>query len=102
LCMALFVRTEFLDAKLATDGRRGFFSARPWTCLMLFVLLGAANMVKGPLLAMLVVMPVVATFLIWDRDRVRIRRYVWFWGWAICGALAAAWPLAAWRTYPDV
>jgi 4-amino-4-deoxy-L-arabinose transferase-like glycosyltransferase len=101
-CMALFVRAEFVDQRIAEDRRANPFSTRPLVLLAFFTLLGLSNVIKSPLLGMLAVLPAVGCYLLWRCDARRILRYAWVWGWLGCLAIGAAWPLAAYYAYPDV
>ena len=101
-CMALFVRAEFVDQRTAEDRRTNPFSTRPLVVLAFFGLLGLSNAIKSPLFGMLVVLPAIGCYLLWRWDGRRMLRYVWVWGWLVCLAIGAAWPLAAYYAYPDV
>ena len=101
LAVALFVKLEFAGLDSAAESSAFFGRRSRWT-LLLFVALGATNLVKGLFFGTIMALVPIALFLIWNHDWQRIRRYVWFWGWLVFAAVAAAWPLAAYLRYPDV
>jgi 4-amino-4-deoxy-L-arabinose transferase-like glycosyltransferase len=102
LAIALFARLEFFQVPEAADGRNRFLGGRPRPVLAFFLSLGLTNLAKGVLFGPAMVLIPVAGFLAWNADRRQIVRYVWLWGWLLCIAIAAAWPIAAWLRYPDV
>jgi 4-amino-4-deoxy-L-arabinose transferase-like glycosyltransferase len=58
-----------------------------------FGLLGATSLVKGIGFGAVIVMSIVVTMLIWQRDSVTLRR-LWFpAGWLLAIAIASSWPL---------
>lgn len=101
LAVSLFVSMEFASGR-ERDVRVGFFGNRPWQVWAFFFVLGLMNIVKSPLLGAAVVVAPVGAFLLLSFDAQRIRRYVWFWGWLLFGALLVWWAILAVRRYPDV
>ena len=102
LAVSAFVWVEYVRADSAAPGSRNFFGARPWSLLLFFLALGATNLAKGIAFGTVMAAVSMATTLLWNRDFRRISFYCWFWGWLAYGAVALAWPLAAWLRYPDV
>ncbi len=102
LAIALFARIEFFAAPRGAAEDQRFLGGRPWPVLAFFAALGVTNLVKGLLFGPAMVLIPVCGFLAWNADRRQIARYMWLWGWLLCAAIAAAWPLAAWVRYPDV
>jgi 4-amino-4-deoxy-L-arabinose transferase-like glycosyltransferase len=101
VAFTLFISMEFASAK-RRDPRVGFFGNRPWQVWAFFFILGLMNIVKSPLLGAAVVVAPVGACLLLSRDPLRIRRYIWLWGWLIFAALLVWWTLAAIHRYPDV
>jgi len=107
LAVALFVRLEFAtsrdDEQLAEQGFiKSFFSGRRWDVLVFFIALGMTNLAKGLIFGTAMAMIPIGSFLLWNADLTRIRRYLWFWGWLAFAAVMFAWPLASYFRYPDV
>lgn len=100
LAIALFVKMEFTPR--AADRRVAFFGNRPWELWLFFIVLGAMNMIKSPLIGPIVVVPPIALFLLLSCDSLRIRRYLWLWGGLAALVLFRAWTQAAAHRYPDV
>ena len=44
----------------------------------------------------------VAGYLLWNRSRIQIQRYFWFWGFLIAAAVALAWPAVVIGRHPDI
>src|SRR5438445_1228679 len=101
IAMALVVKVEFGQSKLEDD-RWTVWGRRPWAMLAFFVMVGLTNLAKGPLMGMAVVLPVVGVYLLSNRDRGRMKRYVWLWGWLAMAAIALWWPWVVYRRYPNV
>lgn len=101
VALTLFISMEFASGK-ENDRRVGFFGNRPWQVWAFFFMLGLMNIVKSPLLGPAVVAGPVGAYLLLSRDLVRIRRYIWLWGWLLFGLLLVSWTLAARHYYPDV
>jgi 4-amino-4-deoxy-L-arabinose transferase-like glycosyltransferase len=84
----------------------GFFTLRPWPVMGFFVILGIANLTRGPLLAIIYggcPVAVYALICAWmQKSLAPISRYTWLWGWIALIALALAWPLYAMHVHPDV
>jgi 4-amino-4-deoxy-L-arabinose transferase-like glycosyltransferase len=99
--MALFVAIEF-DPRGRDDPRTSFAGPRPWRVMAFFLVLGASNMIKGPLVGAAVVCAPIGAFMLWERRRRSFLRYVWLPGWAVFGALAIAWTWAARRHFPEI
>ena len=60
---------------------------------MFFGLLGATSLVKGIGFGAVIVMSIVVAMLLWQRDRITLRR-LWFpAGWLLAVSLASSWPL---------
>ena len=58
-----------------------------------FGLLGATSLVKGIGFGAVIVLSIVAAMLLWQRDRITLRR-LWFpAGWLLAAVLASTWPL---------
>src|SRR5262249_24735254 len=60
---------------------------------LFFGLLGATSLVKGIGFGAAIVVAVVATTLLWQRDHLTFRRLCFPAGWLLALALASAWPL---------
>jgi 4-amino-4-deoxy-L-arabinose transferase-like glycosyltransferase len=60
---------------------------------MFFALLGATALVKGIGFGVAIVLPIVAAMLLWQRDRVTLRRLCFPAGWFLACSMALAWPL---------
>lgn len=101
VAFTLFVSMEFASGR-ERDARVGFLANRPWQVWAFFFILGLMNIVKSPLLGAAVVVAPVGAYLLLSGDWLRIRRYVWLWGWLIFAALLVWWTLAAIHRYPDV
>ncbi|MGC4031184.1 MAG: glycosyltransferase family 39 protein [Tepidisphaeraceae bacterium] len=104
--MALFVRARWpinaKDRPLPGNPLVSFLSLRPWHVTLSFVLLGLTNLVKGPLVGAMPVFATVGILVLLDRDWKTLRRIGWLWGGVIFLALTLAWPVWAWKHYPDV
>jgi 4-amino-4-deoxy-L-arabinose transferase-like glycosyltransferase len=112
--IAAFVRLEFAPfspsprwgegggASPPGEGRAGFFSRRPLLVAVFFALLGATNLAKGMIFGTAMAGIPIAGYLLWNRSRPQIRRYVWFWGFLIAAAVALAWPAAVIGRHPDI
>jgi 4-amino-4-deoxy-L-arabinose transferase-like glycosyltransferase len=101
VALTLFISMEFASGK-DPDARAGFFGNRPWQVWAFFFVLGLMNIVKSPLLGPAVVVGPVGAYLLLSGDWLRIRRYIWLWGWLMFGLLLISWTLAAVHRYPDV
>lgn len=102
IAMTIFARIELFSPHLSGDSRTDFCGTRPWPVMILFVVIGLTNLAKGPLLGVVIIAASIATCQLLSRDRRRMRRYVWLWGWLALIALTLAWPIAAYQRYPDV
>jgi 4-amino-4-deoxy-L-arabinose transferase-like glycosyltransferase len=100
--LACLVRAEFGAAPEERERPLGFLGNRPWPVWAFFVLLGLTNMTKGLIFGTLWVAVPAGTFLLWQGGLRGLRRYVWLWGWLAFVAVAVAWPVLAWRRYPDI
>jgi 4-amino-4-deoxy-L-arabinose transferase-like glycosyltransferase len=105
--IAVFVRLEFGSAPSPTpppggDGRIGLFSSRPLLVVLFFALLGATNLAKGVIFGTAMAAIPLAGYLLWNRSRIQIARYFWFWGFLIAAAVALAWPIAVIGQHPDI
>lgn len=101
VALTLFISMEFASGK-DRDARVGFLANRPWQVWAFFFVLGLMNIVKSPLLGPAVVVGPVGAYLLLSGDWLRIRRYVWLWGWLVFALLLVSWTLAAVYRYPDV
>jgi 4-amino-4-deoxy-L-arabinose transferase-like glycosyltransferase len=97
---SLFLRIQFV-AKL-DEGRTLPFGGRPAVIVLFFLLLGLTNWMKGPLFGMIFVLLPMAGYYTWNRDGRGLRPFAWFWGVILVGVLGAAWPVIAYRRYPDI
>jgi len=88
LAMALFVHLEFASGR-QWDRRVTFLGNRPWQVWGLFIVLGLSNLVKSPLLGVVVVAGPIGVFLLLNMQWPRLRRYVWETGWILCIVLSA-------------
>lgn len=113
LAMAIFVKLEFAGASgpvVTADENpsaspnifASFFGFRPPLVLLLFVVTGLTNLTKGPLLGVVIIASTIGLFQLLTLDRGRIMRYVWLLGWLVTILLTIAWPLAAYKQFPDV
>ncbi len=105
--VALFVKLEFGGShETAANSEPSqiprFFGERPLSVLAFFVVLGMTNLAKGLIFGTAMAVIPIGGYLIWNADLLRIRRYVWFWGWLAFAVVMLAWPLAAYWRYPDV
>ncbi|HUU21665.1 MAG TPA: phospholipid carrier-dependent glycosyltransferase [Phycisphaerae bacterium] len=101
--IALFVRAELSGGP--AEGPRPMehpLGRRPWAVLLLFVVLGLTNLAKGLAFGTAMALIPMAGFLLANRDRKGILRYLWVWGWAVFLLISLAWPLVAYLHYPDV
>ena len=82
-----------LDAAITAAGQR-FFEATA----------SAVGPIYSSLLALLLVMVGLAggTFLLWNRDRKAILRYVWCWGILLFAVVSCAWCWGVSREYPEM
>lgn len=101
IALTLFISMEFASGK-NRDSRVGFFGNRPWQVWAFFFLLGLMNIVKSPLLGPAVAAGPVGAYLLLSGDWLRIRRYLWLWGWLMFALVLVSWTLAAMYRYPDV
>jgi 4-amino-4-deoxy-L-arabinose transferase-like glycosyltransferase len=85
---------EMLAAAAERNDRPGGASPRWQRARWIFFgLLGATSLVKGIGFGAVIVMSIVAGMLLWQRDRIALRR-LWFpAGWLLAFALASSWPL---------
>lgn len=67
-----------------------------------FALLGATNLAKGVIFGTAMAAIPVAGYLLWNRSRIQLQRYFWFWGFLIAAAVALAWPIAVIGQHPDI
>jgi 4-amino-4-deoxy-L-arabinose transferase-like glycosyltransferase len=102
--LAVFVKLEFTThhSPLTTHHSPGFFASRPFLVAAFFALLGATNLAKGVIFGTAMAAIPVAGYLLWNRSRAQIRRYVWFWGWLLATGVALAWPTAVVARYPEI
>jgi 4-amino-4-deoxy-L-arabinose transferase-like glycosyltransferase len=102
--IAVFVRLEFALSPTLLPGGEGLnlFSRRPWLVVLFFVLLGATNLAKGMIFGTAMAALPIVGYLLWNRSRTQIWRYLWFWGFLIAAAVALAWPLAVVGRHPDI
>ena len=96
-CLVTWSLVAF-DAMLLADMEQGVESDRagPGPRLarwMFFTLLGAMALVKGIGFGAAIVIPVVASFLLWQRAGTTFRRLCFPAGWILAITLASAWPL---------
>jgi 4-amino-4-deoxy-L-arabinose transferase-like glycosyltransferase len=100
--LAFFARVELMaDWKSAAEPV-GMFARRSWPVLAFFVFLGLTNLAKGLIFGTLMVLVPVASFLLWNHDLARIRRYVSFWGLLIFLGISLAWPVAMYFSHPEI
>lgn len=100
--LAVFVRLELGLQAERPAASTGFFGRRTWLMAAFFALLGATNMAKGVIFGSVMAGLPVAGYLLWNRSRPQIRRYLWLWGWLLALAVAAAWPLLVVGRYPEI
>ena len=101
-CFALFVGSEFPAEGSGSRCGTHFLGNRPPTVWAFFVVLGLTNLAKGPLVGAAVVISAAGVFLLLSRERERILRYVWLWGWMLFVVIGLAWPLAAYLAHPSI
>lgn len=101
-CLAVFVQLEFGSSPSSKPESTGFLGPRPAGVLVFFVLLGASNWIKGLFFAAALVVATVGSFLLLSRERARIWRYVWCWGWLAFAAIGLAWSTAIALRFPEV
>lgn len=101
-CFALFVASEFPVGETDSPPCTHFLGNRSPTVWAFFFVLGLTNLAKGPLVGTALVVSATGVFLLLSRERERILRYVWLWGWVLFFAVSLAWPLAAYRAYPSI
>jgi hypothetical protein len=99
---AVFALLEWPDTPRVEAAAESFWGRRSRLVLGFFVLLGMTNLAKGLIFGTLMVLVPVAGFLLWNADRQRLRRYVWFWGGLVFLVVSLAWPLAAYLSYPEI
>jgi 4-amino-4-deoxy-L-arabinose transferase-like glycosyltransferase len=97
--IAVFVRLEFGPRG---EEPTGFFARRPLQVALFFALLGATNLAKGVIFGTAMAAIPVAGYLLWNRSRPQLQRYVWFWGLLLAAAVALAWPAAVIGRHPDI
>ena len=100
-CIAFFVATEF-PIEAPPDARRHFLGNRPLTVWLFFIVLGATSLAKGPLVGAVEILAAIGVFLLLGRDKTRLLRYVWLWGWLLFAALTVGWYLYAYQVYPSI
>ena len=107
--VALFVRIEFGTDSQDTEAETNetgqpfrFFGVRSRWTLLFFVVFGMTNLAKGFVFGTAMVGLPIAAFLLSIGKLNRIRRYIWFWGWAVFLVVSMIWPVAAVSRYPDV
>ncbi len=98
--IAVFVQLEFGENQAGES--TGFLGRRPWLVAAFFVLLGATNLAKGVIFGTVMAGLPIAGFLLWNRSRAQLGRYVWLWGWLAAVAVAAAWPAAVLGQHPEL
>jgi len=102
VCVALFTRTEFPERAPVMDHEFRFLGNRPWTVWAFFGVLGLTSLAKGPLIGATEVTAATGVFLFLCRDRARILRYTWLWGWLLFVGTTVSWPVIAYNAYPSV
>jgi len=100
--IAVFVRLEFGSSEGAGVSPARLFSRRPILVAVFFALLGATNLAKGMIFGTAMAAIPIVGYLLWNRSRQEIARYLWFWGFLIALAVALAWPLAVVGRHPDI
>lgn len=78
------------DAKAQARWRWGFFAA-----------LGLTGLAKGVGFGAAIVLAVVGSVLLWDRDRAALRRLTFARGWVLAGVLGLTWPVLAALRHPS-
>jgi 4-amino-4-deoxy-L-arabinose transferase-like glycosyltransferase len=101
LAVACFVAAEFPSTNLPDD-RTHFLGNRPPAVWGFFAAAGLTSLAKGPLIGAIEVVVAAVAFLVLARDKLRIRRYVWLWGWLIFAVLSVAWYAYAYGVYPSI
>jgi 4-amino-4-deoxy-L-arabinose transferase-like glycosyltransferase len=101
LALAFFVAAEF-PAGAQPDGRGHFLGNRPAAVWLFFAVLGLSSLAKGPLVGAIEVVAAAAAFLALTRDKARVFRYVWLWGWLVFAGISVAWYLYAYSVYPSI
>lgn len=79
--------------------------ARGWWVLVFCVLVGSTSLAKGPGPGVVQVLAGCGGYALWRAvrgDGSVLRRYLWVWGIAVSVAVFLAWPVVAYRAYPDV
>jgi 4-amino-4-deoxy-L-arabinose transferase-like glycosyltransferase len=78
------------------DDGQGYNHERHWRLLrwVFFILVGMGSLVKGIGFGAVLVLAVVGTVIVWDRDRVARQRLVYPAGWIVAGLLTLVWPVA--------
>jgi hypothetical protein len=87
------MRVAVVPGREASRTRSGLVSWRFWRWAF-FGLLGVTTLVKGTGFGAALALSVVATVLLWDRDRVTRGRLLFPAGWIMVAVLVLAWPLA--------
>ncbi len=76
------------------------FGARRPAIWLLFLLLGATSLVKGPAIGLaMAAIPILARLALCFSFR-RLLRYVWVWGWLAFAAVYLTWPVGVWAACP--
>lgn len=113
----LFVGMEFSIDPSGKDRRTSWFGPRSWNVAAFFVLVGLTNLAKGPIVGAAVVIGTIAAYflmpsLMWRADnflmvfrfppeqRLRMRRYAWFWGIFAAIVIGLSWHVFIARKYP--
>ena len=97
--LAIFARMILRPPGAASSGGQ----PRWMMPLAFFALVGLSNWAKGPLVGPLIIGSAIAAFLLWRRPPFeQWRRLLWPPGWIIAIGLTIAWPIYAYRAYPDV
>jgi 4-amino-4-deoxy-L-arabinose transferase-like glycosyltransferase len=100
-CMALFVATEF-PSEAPTDSRRHLLGNRPASVWLFFAVAGLSSLAKGPFMGAIEVFAATGPFVLLSRDKTRILRYVWLWGWLLFAGASLAWYGYAYSVYPSL
>ena len=76
VAMAIFVHSEFFNARLSHDPRVNFVGTRPWQIVGLFIIIGVTSLTKGPLLGLVVAASTIGVYQLITFERPRALRYV--------------------------